>query len=93
MVGMKRDVIYDLDGSLSKSFDGATRTSATIISNFAHIGAYNQDVCTQSPNPDGWDNAYMCDQTVTIRRVYFTNMMDPYVFSAQYMKAVQISTI
>ncbi len=37
MVGMKRDVVYDLDGSLSASFDGATRTSATIVSNFAHI--------------------------------------------------------
>lgn len=90
---MKRDVIYDLDGSLSGAFDGGSRTSATIFSNFAHIGAYNQDVCTQSPNPAAWDNAYMCDQSVTIRRVYFTNMMDPYTFSAQFMKAVEISTI
>lgn len=93
MIGMKRDVIYDLDGSLSGAFDGGSRTSATIFSNFAHIGAYNQDVCTQSTNPAAWDNAYMCDQSVTIRRVYFTNMMDPYTFSAQFMKAVEISTI
>lgn len=61
MVGMKRDVIYDLDGSLSASFDGNSRTSATIFSNFAHIGVYNQDVCKQSPSPSKWDTAYMCN--------------------------------
>lgn len=93
MVGMKRDVIYDLDASLSGSFDGTSRTSATIVSNFAHIGNSNQIACKPSSAPGEWDNAYMCDQTVTIRRVYFTNMLDSYVFNHQFMKAVEISTI
>ena len=94
MVGMKRDVIYDLDGSLSASFDGyTTRKSATIVSNFAHIGANNVDTCVQAPNSALWDNAFMCNQTVTIRRVFFTNLLDKYVFNTQFMKAVEIGSI
>jgi hypothetical protein len=35
----------------------------------------------------------MCDHTVTIRRVFFTNLIDPYVFSTQFMKVMEISSI
>lgn len=93
MIGLKRDVIYDLDGSLSDAFDGGDRSSATIVSNFAHIGTSNNNACLQSSTPSVWDDAYMCDQTVTIRRVFFTNLIDPYVFSTQFMKVMEISSI
>lgn len=35
----------------------------------------------------------MCNHTVTIRRVFFTNLLDKTVFNAQFMKAVEISSI
>ena len=41
MIGLKRDVIYDLDGSLSRAFDNTTRTSATIVHGFPHIALSN----------------------------------------------------
>jgi hypothetical protein len=53
MMGLKRDVIYDLDASLAMPFDGNlnSRTSATIISNFNHIANYNQQHCKSSDTP------------------------------------------
>lgn len=93
MIGLKRDVIYDLDGSFSSSFGGATRTSATIVSNFSHIATYNQNACPQALSASDWDYAVMCDQTVTIRRVFFTNLQDTQIFNAQYMKAVELTNI
>lgn len=35
----------------------------------------------------------MCNQAVTIRRVFFTNLLDKYVFNTQFMKAVELSSI
>lgn len=40
MLGLKRDMIYDQDASLSNDFDGGVRTSATIVSNYPHIETY-----------------------------------------------------
>ena len=68
---LKRDVIYDLDGSLSQKFDGSTRTSATIVHGFPHIKAYNPSTCPAPTTSSDWDGAVMCDHTVTIRRVMF----------------------
>jgi hypothetical protein len=92
MLGLKRDIIYDLDASLSNQFDGGhNRTSATIIHNYNHISAYYQRNCTQ-PTEDKWDSAIMCDQTINIRRVTFTNIMELSTFNGQYMKVKPISS-
>lgn len=88
MIGLKRDVIYDLDASFSSSFGSGTRTSATIVSNFSHIASYNVNKCPQALNAADWDYAVMCDQTITIRRVFFTNLQDTQIFNAQFMKSV-----
>jgi hypothetical protein len=37
MIGMKRDVIYDTDGSFSTAFDGNTRASSAIVQAYNHI--------------------------------------------------------
>ncbi len=92
MLGLKRDIIYDLDASLSSQFgNGNSRTSATIVHNYNHISAYNQINCVQ-PTEDKWDSAIMCDQDVTIRRILFTNIIQLSTFDAQFMKVKPISS-
>lgn len=92
MLGLKRDVIYDLDASLSQSFSNRNRTSATIVYGYNHIANYNQQHCTTATEADKWDSAVMCDQTVTIRRIYFTNIIDSYTFNNQLMKVKPITS-
>jgi len=92
MLGPKRDIIYDTDASLAPSFDGLTRTSGTIIHNYTHIALYHNDKCPQANNVAGWDNAIMCNQDITIRRIMITNLADPYIFNAQYMKVMPIDS-
>lgn len=87
---MKRDVIYDLDGSFSQVFDGIKRDSATIVHGFPHILAYNQDKCPLSPNSADWDDAVMCNSEVTIRRVMFGNLQNKQLFVSQSQKAAQL---
>lgn len=90
MLGLKRDIIYDLDASLSSTYDGLARTSATLVWNYPHITLYNQDACSLASNSTKWGGAIMCSQAVTIRRVMFTNLADPYIFNAKRLKAIQI---
>jgi hypothetical protein len=84
MIGMKRDVVYDVDASLSLTFGGGnTRTSGAIIQPFTHIAGSQQSACLSSTSPTSWDNTIMCDQTVTVRRVIITNLGDSRLFKAQ----------
>ena len=76
MLGLKRDVIYIRDSSLSNEFDSNNaRTNSTIIHNFPHISHYNPTDCPQPTDSSKWDNALMCSSTTHIRRVQFTNMI------------------
>lgn len=93
MIKMKRDVIYDLDGSLAPLFDGVNRTSATIVYGFPHIAQYNQNTCPQATNASAWDNAVMCGPTVTIRRVLFGNIINHQLFVSQLQKAAELPNI
>lgn len=87
MIKMKRDVIYDLDGSFSQLFDGTNRTSATIVYGFPHIATYNQNTCPKATSPSSWDNAVMCGPTITIRRVLFSNIINHQLFVSSNQKA------
>lgn len=95
MIGMKRDIIYDLDASLAVPFDGntASRSSATIVSNWPHIANYQQSKCVPSSTPSKWDNAILCDQTTTIRRIFITNALNVNDFNNQFMKVAQLNNI
>jgi len=93
MINLKRDVIYDVDGSFSTLFDGTTRASGTIVHGFPHITYNNSQVCPQATHPGDWDNAVMCGPTVTIRRVLFTNIINHQLFVSQLQKAALLSSI
>ena len=90
---LKRDVIYDTDGSFSQAFDNTSRSSATIVHGWPHIAAFNNNTCPPATNPSNWDNSVMCDSTVTVRRVIFTNMQEHQLFNAQNMKATELQAI
>ena len=91
MIGLKRDVIYDSDCSFCPLFDSKNRTRATITFGYNHIASYHANTCPNATNPLNWDNAVMCDQTISIRRVWFTNIMNPESFKFQKMKVAQIT--
>lgn len=92
MIGMKRDIIYDLDGSLSNVFDGTSRASGTIVSNFNHIAKYNQNNCPPATTPLLWDNAIMCNQNVQLRRIFFRNLMPFNTFDNTAMRVLELSS-
>lgn len=94
MIGVKKDVIYDTDGSFSQVFDGSTaRTSGTIVRNYPHIAQYNQNKCPPATDSSLWDNTIMCNQDIKIRRIFFTNLLDKNNFLLQDMKIIQINSI
>lgn len=86
MIQMKRDVIYDLDGSFSLKFDGQSRASGTIVHGWPHIAAFNQNTCPTATTASDWDDAVMCGPTVTIRRVMFTNALNKDLFNSIDLK-------
>ena len=91
MNGLKRQIIYDLDGSLSKSFNSLSRTSGTIVGNFRHLA--DDPVCTPATTPSVWDNALVCDETAQVRRVMFTNLGSMGLFASTPMKIQLISDV
>jgi hypothetical protein len=93
MIGLKRDVIYDTDGSLSYAFDRRNRTSATIVYGYPHIALSNPTVCPRANSSADWDDAVMCDSSVTMRRVVFTNMGTHQDFAGQMMKTTELANI
>jgi hypothetical protein len=90
MLGHKKEIIYDSDGSLSVNFDNNTRVSSTIVHNWKHIQM--ESACLPSSNPSKWDNALSCDQTVTIRRVMFTNLINDFIFDKAPIKVQLLSS-
>lgn len=86
MLGLKRDVIYDLDASLSPYFGGNLGSSATLVCSYNHITQQNS--CKQASNSTQWGNLLLCDQTITIRRVFFTNIISLASFNTQDMKVI-----
>lgn len=78
MLGLKRDVFYDLDGSLTSvvfnSTNSSVRTSATLTYGWPHL--LQDPACRNASNSSKWDNAAVCDQTATIKQVMFTNLIN-----------------
>lgn len=94
MIGpLKRDVIYDTDGSLSVAFDNTIRSSSAIVQGFNHISKYFSDNCPPATAPLSWDNTLMCSSTVSVRRIMFTNLNNVRQFIAQPMKVMPITNI
>lgn len=89
---LKRNVIYDTDGSLSSSFDGTQRVGGgAILYNFPHIA--QNPACLAPTDSTLWDNAVYCDSTVAVRRVVFANLLIKQNFKSQKIHAQQIDNI
>ena len=41
MAGLKRDIVHDLDGTFSRHFDSASRSSAALAWHFPHLLAHS----------------------------------------------------
>ena len=93
MLGGKRDIIYDSDGSISKYFDGINRTKTTIVAKYPHIYSDNPNHCFTPSNASLWDNNLLCDNSLIIRRIMFTNIYASYYNSfhgaVMYVAAIQ----
>jgi hypothetical protein len=98
MLGQKRDIIYDLDGSLSPYFFTSNQSSATLVNNFPHIANFNNDKC-RSSNLTSWSSLTLCDSSITIRRIMLTNAIgakywyDFYWATMYVLPITNISTI
>ena len=74
----------DLDGSFSANFDGVSRSSATIVKNWPHIA--EESACFDTDNTTKWDDVLLCNESITILRVMFTNLLDKNEFKSAPMK-------
>jgi hypothetical protein len=73
MTGLQKDIIYDLDGSLTNSrIDTQLRTRATVVSNLSYI--LDEPGCKQTSNTATWGGVAVCNQNITIRKVTFMNI-------------------
>lgn len=93
MLGLKREVFYDQDGSLTSGvFDGKTKQKSALVQGFPHL--LQDPACKGSlTNYAKWDSAAVCDQSVTVRQIFFTNIIDTEEFRSQPMKVRMLSSI
>ncbi len=93
MLGLKREVFYDLDGSLTNTVhtSSVTRPSATLTNGWPHL--LQDPACVPATNSTLWDSAAVCDQTVTVRQVMITNLQDTELFKSQPQKTRMISSV
>lgn len=61
----------------------------TIVRGWPHI--VQNDACNLAATPGDWNNAAVCDNTVTVRRVQFANLKKSSVFDKTNQKVVQIT--
>lgn len=86
MNGLKREILYDLDGSLTTTaFDGNTRTSATVTYNYNHLAS--EPACKPTTNTQIWDNTLACDSSVKLVTVAFSKVTSESLFSMVGLKA------
>ena len=77
MIGQKKDVIYDLDGSLAAAFGKPSLPSSTLLANFNHVlKGFSSQCSLHTSNSANWDSTILCDDTTTIRRIWFTNAIN-----------------
>jgi hypothetical protein len=84
MNGLKRDIIYDEDGTFSSDFNQDTRSYGQILHGFSHL--IDEPGCDIPTDTNAWGYRLLCNETVPLRRVMFYNMKDPYLFDSMAMK-------
>ena len=91
MNGVRKEVIYDLDGSFTTTdFDGIQRVSAAITNNWFHMR--NDPACKVTTNPQ-WHNTLACDETVKVALVRFTGLSPSANFQNVAMKVSEVQNV
>lgn len=76
MLGSMKEIIYDLDGSLSPYFFNSSLAAGTVVYGYQHIANFHTSECHFSiNNSSGWNGMIMCNPSLTIRRITFTNII------------------
>lgn len=89
MNGLKREILYDLDGSFTTNqFDGNQRQSAAITYNYNHLKT--EPACLPTSDITSWDNTVACDSSVKLVRVTFDHVTPDSIFSMAGLKAEEI---
>lgn len=84
MLGLRREIIYDVDGTYSQGFDSNSRVSATIVNNFKHIA--DEPDCYSPGDQSIWEDTLICDPTITVRKLTFSNTQNQSLFKNTPMK-------
>jgi hypothetical protein len=91
MNGLKREILYDLDGSFTTNqFDGKTRQSAAITYNYKHL--QTEPACLPTTSQASWDNTIACDSSVKVVRVTFNQLTSTSLFNLVGLKAQEIAS-
>jgi hypothetical protein len=92
MNGAKRDILYDLDGSFTKTgYDGQQRASAAIVNNYPHLAS--NPACLPPSNSSQWDTTIACNSSVKVVRVTFDALSPWYYFSGVGLKVQVINSM
>ncbi len=92
MGDVKRDVFYDVDGSLTRTvFDGKARSTGTLTYGWPHL--LQDSECLPASNRSLWDSAALCNGTSIVRQVMFTNLIKELEFSGQPMRVRMINGV
>jgi len=59
MIGLKRDILYDLDGTFSAPLNSLTRPRGTVVWGYKHLT--DDSACTPATMPGIWDDSIVCD--------------------------------
>ena len=80
-----------MDGTFSRGYDNVFRTKATILKAFQHIRG--EPGCIYVDKSIKWDYAIVCNESVTVRKVTFMNVL-PYYFANHFpLKVARLSDI
>ena len=77
ILGVSNIVIYDEDGSLAKTANNSySQASSTLVYFYNHIFFYYSSKIAHPSSSSSWAGLMICDPSMTIRRVYFTNAIN-----------------
>lgn len=91
MYGDRRDIIYDLDGSLSTYFFNNTQANGTLMNNFNHI-TFSSDRCRTS-TWNSWSSLVFCGSNAIIRRIMLTNAIGANYWYDLYWEGMYVMPI
>lgn len=90
--GPRLHIFYDVDGTMSSNlFNGPTaRPNSAIMPYFTHNEIAG--VCVNATDMAKWDTSLICDNTVTVRGVTFTNAIPDGMFYTSNIKWYRLTS-